>query len=68
MFYEVMHHGFIQCHLVESTHSSCIYKLLACENEVVMDELIPFNKPNKKLRSETMMEHLIPRTKHALSI
>ena len=32
-------------------------------NEVVIDQLMPFHKPNKKV-SEKKMEHLIPQTKH----
>jgi hypothetical protein len=43
------------------------YELLAYENEMVMDEPIPFNKPNKKVRSEKTMDHLVPQTKHTLS-
>jgi hypothetical protein len=31
-----------------------------------MDQLIPFHKPNKKVRSEKMMDYLIPQTKHAI--
>jgi hypothetical protein len=31
---------------------------------VVMDRLILFHKPNKKVRSEKKMDHLIPQTKH----
>ena len=31
----------------------------------MMDQLIPFLKPNKKLRNEVMMDQLIPQTKHA---
>jgi len=33
-------------------------------NEVVMDQLIPFHEPNKKVRSEKKMVHVIPQTKH----
>jgi hypothetical protein len=29
-----------------------------------MDQLIPFHKPNKKVRSEKMMDYLISQTKH----
>jgi hypothetical protein len=29
-----------------------------------MDQLILFHKPNKKVRSEKKMDHLIPQTKH----
>jgi hypothetical protein len=29
-------------------------------NDVVMDQLIVFYKPNKKVRSEKEMDHLIP--------
>jgi hypothetical protein len=35
-------------------------------NEVMMDQLILFNKPNKNMRSEKKMDHFIPQTKHAL--
>jgi hypothetical protein len=35
-------------------------------NEVVMDQLILFNKPNKNARSEKKMDHFIPQTKHTL--
>jgi hypothetical protein len=37
-------------------------------NEVVMDQLILFNKPNKNVRSEKKMNHYIPQTKHALRV
>jgi hypothetical protein len=33
-------------------------------NEMVMDQLIPLHKPNKKVRTEKMMDYLIPQTKH----
>jgi hypothetical protein len=36
-------------------------------NEVVMDELTPFYKPNKKIRSEKIMDYIIPQTKHSRS-
>jgi hypothetical protein len=36
-------------------------------NEVVMDQLILFNKPNKNVRSEKKMDHFIPQTKHTLN-
>jgi hypothetical protein len=29
-------------------------------NEMMMEELIPFYKPNKKVRSEKIMDYLIP--------
>jgi hypothetical protein len=32
---------------------------------MVMDQLIPFHKSNKKVRNEKMMDYLIPQTKHA---
>jgi hypothetical protein len=31
---------------------------------MVMDQLISFHKPNKKVTSEKMMDYLIPQTKH----
>jgi hypothetical protein len=34
---------------------------------MVMDHLILFHKPNKKVRSEKMMDHLISQTKHTIS-
>jgi hypothetical protein len=37
-------------------------------NEMVMDQLITFHKPNKKVRSENMMDYLIPQTKHAVNV
>lgn len=36
-------------------------------NEMTMDQLILFHKPNKKVSSEKMMDHLIPQTKHTIS-
>jgi predicted RNase H-like nuclease (RuvC/YqgF family) len=36
------------------------------KNEVVMDQLILFHKPNKKVRSEKKMDHFIPQTKHTI--
>jgi hypothetical protein len=35
---------------------------------VVMDQLILFHKPNKKVKSEKKMDHFIPQTKHTLSV
>jgi hypothetical protein len=32
---------------------------------MIMDQLIPFHKPNKKYRSEKMMD-FIPQTKHSI--
>jgi hypothetical protein len=32
----------------------------------MMDQLIPFHKPNKKV-SEKMMDYPIPQTKHAIT-
>jgi hypothetical protein len=37
-------------------------------NEIVMYQLIPFHKPNKKVRSEKMMDCLIPKTKHTITV
>jgi hypothetical protein len=37
-------------------------------NVVVMDQLILFHKPNKKVRSEKKMDHFIPQTKHTLNV
>jgi hypothetical protein len=34
-------------------------------NEMMMVQLIPVYKPNKKVRSEKMMYYLIPQAKHA---
>jgi hypothetical protein len=34
---------------------------------MVIDQRIPFNKPNKKVMSEKMMQYLIPQTKHVVS-
>jgi hypothetical protein len=31
---------------------------------VVMDQLILFHKPNKKMSSEKKIDHFIPQTKH----
>jgi hypothetical protein len=36
------------------------------KNEMVMDQLILFHKPNKKVRSEKKMNNFIPQTKHTL--
>jgi hypothetical protein len=33
-------------------------------NEVAIDQLILFNKPNKNVRSEKKMDHFISQTKH----
>jgi hypothetical protein len=35
-------------------------------NGMVMDQLILFHKPNKKVSSEKMMDYLIPQIKHAI--
>lgn len=35
--------------------------------EMVMNQLIIFHKSNKKVRSEKMMDYLIPQTKHAIT-
>jgi hypothetical protein len=35
-------------------------------NGVVMDQLILFHKPNKKMRSEKKMDNFIPQTKHII--
>jgi hypothetical protein len=32
-----------------------------------MDQLITFHKPNKKVRTEKMMDYLIPQTKHTIT-
>jgi hypothetical protein len=37
-------------------------------NEVVMDQLILFHKPNKKVRSEKKMGRFIPQTKHTIGV
>jgi hypothetical protein len=37
-------------------------------NEMVMDQLIPFQKPNKNVRSEKTMSHIIPQTKHDVNV
>jgi hypothetical protein len=37
-------------------------------NEMVMDQLIQFHKPNKKVRSEKMMNYLIPQSKHTINL
>lgn len=34
---------------------------------MVMDELIPFHKPNYKVRSDKMIDFLNPQTKHAIN-
>jgi hypothetical protein len=33
-----------------------------------MDQLIPFHKPNKNVRSDKMMDYLISQTKHSLNV
>jgi len=38
--------------------------ILITRNKIVMDQLIPFHKPNKKLKSEMLMNYFIPQTKH----
>jgi hypothetical protein len=35
---------------------------------VVMDQLILFHRPNKKVRSEKKMNHFISQTKHPLNV
>jgi hypothetical protein len=35
-------------------------------NEMMMYQLIPLHKPNKKVRSEKMMDYPIPQTKHPI--
>jgi hypothetical protein len=37
------------------------------KNKMVMDQLISFYKPNKNVRSEKMMDYLIPQIKHPIS-
>ena len=32
-----------------------------------MDQLIPFHKPNKKVRSEKTIDYLIPQIKHTIT-
>jgi hypothetical protein len=32
-------------------------------NKVLMDQIIPFHGPNKKVRSEKMIDYPIPQTK-----
>jgi hypothetical protein len=34
---------------------------------MVTDQLIPFHKPNKKMRSEKMMDYFIHQPKHVVS-
>jgi hypothetical protein len=34
----------------------------------MIDQFIPFYKPNKKVRSEKMMKYLIPQTKHVVYV
>lgn len=34
---------------------------------MMMDQLIPFHKPNKKMKSEKITYYLVPQTKHAIS-
>jgi hypothetical protein len=34
----------------------------------MMDQLILFHKPNKKVRSEKKMDHFITQTKHTISV
>jgi hypothetical protein len=36
-------------------------------NEMVVDQLLPFHKPNKKVMSEKIMVYLIFQTKHAVN-
>jgi hypothetical protein len=35
---------------------------------MVMDQLILFYKPNKKVRSKKKMNHFIPQTKHTKNV
>ena len=35
---------------------------------MVIDQLILFHKPNKKLESNTMMDHFVPQSKHPLIV
>jgi hypothetical protein len=35
-------------------------------NNVVMDQLILFHKPNKKVRGEKKIDQFIPQTKHTI--
>jgi hypothetical protein len=37
-------------------------------NEMMMDQLILFHKPNKKVRSEKEMNHFNPQTKHTIRV
>jgi hypothetical protein len=37
-------------------------------NEVVMDQLILFHKPNKKMINEKKMDHFISQTKHTINV
>jgi hypothetical protein len=37
-------------------------------NVVVMDQLILFHKPNKKIRSKKKIDQFIPQTKHTLKV
>jgi hypothetical protein len=35
---------------------------------MMIDQLIIFHKPNKKVRSENMMDYFISQTKHAINV
>jgi hypothetical protein len=37
------------------------------KNEVVMHQLVPFDKQDEKLRSGMMMDYLISQTKHPIN-
>jgi hypothetical protein len=63
-----MHHAFIpQIYWNDFIlHISVNYKPM--KNEMVMHQLTPFRKPNKKLKSGVIMDYLIPQTKHSIGV
>jgi hypothetical protein len=37
-------------------------------NKILIDQLIPLHKPNKKVMSEKMINYLNPQTKHTIIV
>jgi hypothetical protein len=48
-------------------NSFLVLLLIIMRNETTMDQLISF-QPNKKKRSKSIMDYIIPQTKHAESV
>jgi predicted Mrr-cat superfamily restriction endonuclease len=57
---EVVHHEFIPQIWCNELIRNIINNYEPMSNEMVMNQLIPFYKSNKKVKSEKMMDYFIP--------